>query len=206
MTTKNKKSRGIAWGSSNTKSNFIVPLRMFLLILFFEKKFTLHNVVIFVNYILQKYNFIFSFMFRFAINLQCGTDEGADIMYHFNPRIADNVLVCNNRCADSWGDEVRLEGLPIGSGDQFTLCIVAAKDGYQPIINGNPLPIFPHRLDMSAACTICIDGDVRIMDLTVDCPPVSSISDNMYEILEYFFYWKLIMEVWGYFAQSTYRT
>lgn len=96
-------------------------------------------------------------------------------MYHFNPRFGDNVLVCNNRCADSWGDEERLEGLPMGPGDQFTLCIVAAKDGYQPILNGNPLPLFAHRLDMCTACTISIDGDVRVLDLTVDCPPVSSV-------------------------------
>lgn len=116
------------------------------------------------------------FLPRFAINLQCGTDEGADIMYHFNPRFGDNVLVCNSRCADSWGDEERLEGLPIGPGDQFTLCIVAAKEGYQPILNGNPLTIFPHRLDMSAACSILIDGDIRLLDLTVDCPPVSVMS------------------------------
>nr|WBW70069.1 venom protein [Lampona murina] len=109
---------------------------------------------------------------RFTLNLQCGTDEGADIMYHFNPRFGDNVLVCNNRCADAWGEEQRLEGLPVGPGDQFTLCIVAAKDGYQPILNGNPLPLFAHRLDMAAACTICIDGDVTVSDLTVDCPPV----------------------------------
>lgn len=93
-------------------------------------------------------------------------------MYHFNPRFGDDIIVCNNRCADSWGEEERLQGVPMGPGDLFTLVIVAAKDGYQPIINGNPLPLFPHRLDMSAACSICIDGDVRVLDLTVDCPPV----------------------------------
>lgn len=117
--------------------------------------------------------------YRFTLNLQCGTDEGADIMYHFNPRFGDNVLVCNNRCADSWGDEERLEGLPIGPGDNFTLCIVAAKDGYQPILNGSPLPLFPHRLDMAAACSIIIDGDVKVKDLTVDCPPVRNSVINM---------------------------
>ncbi|KFM67265.1 beta-galactoside-binding lectin, partial [Stegodyphus mimosarum] len=109
---------------------------------------------------------------RFAVNLQCGIDEGADIMYHFNPRFGDNALVCNNRCADSWGAEERLDSLPVGPGDSFTLCIVAAKEAYLPFLNGNPLPAFAHRLDMSAACSICVDGDVRLTDVTIDCPPV----------------------------------
>ncbi|XP_054717647.1 galectin-6-like [Uloborus diversus] len=109
---------------------------------------------------------------RFVINLQCGTDEGADIMYHFNPRFGDDVIVCNNRCADSWGDEERLESVPMKPGEHFSLSIVAGKDGYLPVVNGNPLPVFTHRLDMSAACSICIDGDVVIKDLSVDCPPV----------------------------------
>ncbi|PRD36179.1 UNVERIFIED_CONTAM: Galectin-7 [Trichonephila clavipes] len=93
-------------------------------------------------------------------------------MYHFNPRFPENSIVCNNRCAESWGDEQALEGSPIVPGDRVTVVIVAAREGFIPFINGNPLPSFAHRLDICAACTIVIDGDIRLENVTFDSPPV----------------------------------
>ncbi|GFS65428.1 galectin-4 [Trichonephila inaurata madagascariensis] len=109
---------------------------------------------------------------RFHVNFQCGPKEDADIMYHFNPRFPENSIVCNNRCAESWGDEQALEGSPIVPGDRVTVVIVAAREGFIPFINGNPLPSFAHRLDVCAACTIVIDGDIRLENVTFDSPPV----------------------------------
>ncbi|GIY00340.1 32 kDa beta-galactoside-binding lectin [Caerostris darwini] len=109
---------------------------------------------------------------RFHVNFQCGAKEDADIMYHFNPRFPDNAIVCNNRCADSWGDEQSVEGSPIAPGDRIVGCIVAAKEGFIPFVNGNPLPTFPHRLDVCAACSVVIDGDIKLESVTIDCPPV----------------------------------
>ncbi|KAF8773669.1 32 kDa beta-galactoside-binding lectin like protein [Argiope bruennichi] len=109
---------------------------------------------------------------RFHVNFQCGAGEDADIMYHFNPRFPDNQLVCNNRCADTWGEEQTIDGLPVAPGDRVVVCIVAAKEGFIPFLNGNPLPTFPHRLDVCGACSIVVDGDISLESVTVDCPPV----------------------------------
>ncbi|KAG8197114.1 hypothetical protein JTE90_004374 [Oedothorax gibbosus] len=108
---------------------------------------------------------------RFHVNFQCGNRDDADIMYHFNPRFDHNTLVCNNRCAEAWGDEETLDGLPVAPGERINVTIVAAKEGFMPFLNGNPLPIFPHRLDVCAACTILVDGDISLENLTLDCPP-----------------------------------
>ncbi|XP_015906117.1 32 kDa beta-galactoside-binding lectin [Parasteatoda tepidariorum] len=108
---------------------------------------------------------------RFHVNLQCGEREDAEILYHFNPRFGDNALVCNSRCADSWGDEERFDGLPVASGENFSLCIVVSKDGFIPMMNNQPLPTFNHRVAYSGACTINVEGDVELKKIVLDCPP-----------------------------------
>ncbi|GFT03869.1 galectin-7 [Nephila pilipes] len=97
-------------------------------------------------------------------------------MYHFNPRFPENSIVCNNRCADSWGEEQSLEGSPIVPGERVTVVIVAAREGFIPFVNGNPLPSFAHRLDVCAACTVVIDGDIRLDTVTFDSPPTTPVT------------------------------
>lgn len=54
---------------------------------------------------------------RFQIHL--GYDED-DLAFHFNPRFHDDadgaVVVCNSKCAGTWGDEIRDAHNPLHRG------------------------------------------------------------------------------------------
>ncbi|XP_076354056.1 32 kDa beta-galactoside-binding lectin-like [Tachypleus tridentatus] len=108
---------------------------------------------------------------RFIVNVQCGPGMADDVVFHFNPRFPDGVVVRNIRSDDTWGEEERDGNMPFTPGDAFDLVICAASDGFHTMVNGQEFIKFGHRLEMHKACTLYIEGDLAIKDVWINSTP-----------------------------------
>ena len=83
----------------------------------------------------------------FAINLR-EAEDGGDILFHFNPRQEDSVVVRNTLSGGEWGGEERDQpNFPFGKGSNFLLRIEVTEDGYHTYVNGKPFINYGHRVD-----------------------------------------------------------
>ncbi len=62
----------------------------------------------------SKTNSLFSFL-RFHVDLM----RGHDVVFHFNPRFYENIVVRNTQLGGCWGPEERDGGFPFVQGRQF---------------------------------------------------------------------------------------
>lgn len=70
------------------------------------------------------------------------------ILFHFNPRVAENEIVMNSQLGASWGPEERIK-LPTGS--TFKVKVTVDDIGYHVFLNGSETEkhVFKHREDFS---------------------------------------------------------
>lgn len=70
--------------------------------------------------------------FRFAVNLKCGDDDGANIAFHFNPRFGERVVVLNSRVGGAWQKEERKQGdkFPFEKKDAFQIAMNVKEDRF----------------------------------------------------------------------------
>ena len=75
-------------------------------------------------------------------------EDGGDILFHFNPRQEDSVVVRNTLSGGEWGGEERDQpNFPFGKGSNFLLRIEVTEDGYHTYVNGKPFINYGHRVD-----------------------------------------------------------
>ena len=69
----------------------------------------------------------FVYLKRFEVNL---TNSRGDVLLHVNPRVNDRQLILNAAPGGAWGAEER-HPWRIPRGDQFTLIIMVAEQGFK---------------------------------------------------------------------------
>lgn len=78
--------------------------------------------------------FVLFFMFRFQVDLQCGSSikPRADVAFHFNPRFKrSGCIVCNTLESEKWGWEEITYEMPFEKGKSFEMAIMILKDKFQ---------------------------------------------------------------------------
>ncbi|CAI5780949.1 galectin-9 isoform X1 [Podarcis lilfordi] len=69
--------------------------------------------------------------FAFTVNL---LGENGDIVFHFNPRMNENEVVCNTKQNGGWGKEERWP-IPFEAGATFMMIIDVMSDCYRVTVN-----------------------------------------------------------------------
>lgn len=118
----------------------------------------------------------------FSINFQRGESDDSDIIFHFNPRFGDDAkVVRNSRQAGEWNEEELDGGFPFTREAEFVVMIVARNQTFHVWVNGSKFVSFAHRMDMTTASVLNIEGGVSITDVSIDCPPDSMPSGSGFE-------------------------
>lgn len=99
---------------------------------------------------------------RININLQTGSQAGADIAVHISVRISEGYIARNSCQHGAWGEEQGQGQLPIGPGQKFEILVLSAATDYKIAINGQHFAEFPHRIPPSYIKHLSIDGDLTL--------------------------------------------
>lgn len=105
---------------------------------------------------------------RFVVNLQCGSGQSDDVVFHFNPRMDDGYVVRNTRSDEQWAEEETAGGIPFACGEPFHLMIGTGSDAYRTWVNGQEFINFGHRMDMRNACILYVEGEADFEDIAID--------------------------------------
>jgi galectin-4 len=68
---------------------------------------------------------------RFEFNLLTGTQNGADVAFHFNPRFDQREAIRNSCQGGGWGAEEKQGVFPLQPGQEFEIQIVCFQEYYQ---------------------------------------------------------------------------
>jgi galectin-4 len=68
---------------------------------------------------------------RFEFNLLTGTQNGADVAFHFNPRFDQREAIRNSCQGGGWGAEEKQGGFPLQPGQEFEIQIICFPEHYQ---------------------------------------------------------------------------
>ena len=100
---------------------------------------------------------------RFSISI----GGGGTWFYHFNPRVAENVLVQNSHTDGRWGREERVS-LPadLGLGREFELTLCRAKDGFIVVLGKREMAAYRDRAPLDKIDTISLTVDEGVLTLT----------------------------------------
>jgi hypothetical protein len=81
-------------------------------------------------------------VYRFSVNLACGSTPASDLAFHLNPRFDQNFVVRNSRLGGRWGREecAASQRNPFKRGAKFYLTILAAEDGFMVTISFGFVP------------------------------------------------------------------
>ncbi|XP_038153609.1 galectin-9C-like [Cyprinodon tularosa] len=109
---------------------------------------------------------------RFHVNLQCGSSQGTNIAFHFNPRYNDGqpYVVTNTFQYGNWGSEERKLSSPLPPGYNFTLQITVTRDFYQVSVNGSHFTDYRHRIPFQHVDTISVAGKVEVSFISFSNP------------------------------------
>jgi hypothetical protein len=102
---------------------------------------------------------------RFEFNLLAGNFNGADVIFHFNPRFDQREAIRNSCQGGGWGAEEKQGGFPLQPGQQFEIQIICFPEHYQVNCNGQPWYTFRHRLPYQQVQALQIKGDVQISNV-----------------------------------------
>lgn len=101
---------------------------------------------------------------RFEINFVAAN---GNILFHFNPRIDEGVVVRNSEVGSEWQKEEREGGNPFKKGTAFDLVIVNEPYSIQVFVDNKRFATFAHRTGSpSHDYAICrIDGELELTGL-----------------------------------------
>jgi len=82
---------------------------------------------------------------QFAVNLR-HQESGGDIVFHFNPRLQNGVVVRNSCTGGNWGNEERQQpSFPFVAGQVCRLIILVEPHQFKVAVNNNHFVEFQHR-------------------------------------------------------------
>jgi hypothetical protein len=99
---------------------------------------------------------------RFEFNLLTGTENGADVAFHFNPRFDQREAIRNSCQGGGWGAEEKQGVFPLQPGQDFEIQIVCFQEYYQVNVNGHTWFTYQHRLPYQSVQALQVKGDVTI--------------------------------------------
>ncbi|XP_032896146.1 grifin [Amblyraja radiata] len=103
---------------------------------------------------------------RFEINFLCDRSEA--IAFHFNPRFADSLLVCNSYLANEWGKEERSATCPLEAEGLFQVEIYSDEEYFHVLLDGTAVCQFKHRVDNLKSITrLQVLDDVNISSVEI---------------------------------------
>lgn len=104
------------------------------------------------------------------INVQTGPALGPsdDINLHLSIRLDQRTIVRNHMQSRYWGTEENVGGCPLVRGQFVEILILAQSHGFKVAINGKHFCEFNHRLPLSSARFIHVDGEMTIESITMD--------------------------------------
>lgn len=114
------------------------------------------------------------------LNIQKGAavNPRDDVMLHVSVRPQENSIVRNHFQNNAFGPEERHGGNPVQAHQSFEIAITAEQSVYRITINGVHFCTFTHRLPLSLAQYLSIDGICTIAYVTIDHLGASSFPPN----------------------------
>lgn len=109
-------------------------------------------------------------MSRISINIQGGAalSPRDDVALHMSVRPSENIIVRNHLVNHVWGTEERFGGCPIRPGQHFDLLILAEHAAWKIAVNNQHFCLFNHRVSVTKAQYISMDGDCRIDSISLE--------------------------------------
>ncbi|KAG9340580.1 hypothetical protein JZ751_021402 [Albula glossodonta] len=96
---------------------------------------------------------------RFNINLRFP----GGIVFHFNPRMDESVVVRNSQLGGRWGTEERSGGMPFYRGQAFMITIMCDPQHYRVMVNGAQMFTYIHRHSALQQIDVLeVDGDISL--------------------------------------------
>lgn len=111
--------------------------------------------------------------FRIDIKTGAVIAPSDDINLHLSVRPNNNAIVRNHMVRHEWGPEERLGGCPIHYGQKFEILILAETEQFKIAVNGRHFCEFRHRIPLSTARFIYVEGQVKIHSIKVEGDPFS---------------------------------
>lgn len=104
---------------------------------------------------------------RFALDFICSRENGnTDIIYHFNIRFDEGVVVQNSKQNLVWGEEKRSRVMPFQTGGLFEIEISRKKDCFITSVDGKKFTVYqiPSGENLNSLfCThLCCGGDINV--------------------------------------------
>jgi len=78
------------------------------------------------------------------------TDTSGNIVFHFNPRFEDKVLVLNSKIDGKWGNEERPTGYNFDPQKYYTVDFLATEAYITISLDGKPFYDYKHRLPITS--------------------------------------------------------
>ncbi|XP_061452608.1 galectin-4 [Rhineura floridana] len=104
---------------------------------------------------------------RFVVNFACGSNDGDDIAFHFNPRFdGKDKIVLNTYQGRKWGKEEH-HSMPFQKGQHFEIVFLVNNDAYQVMVNRNPICSYVHRIRPERVQAVVADGDLELQSMTL---------------------------------------
>jgi len=101
---------------------------------------------------------------RFCINF---LNSKKDIVFHFNPRFDEKVVVRNTYIGGAWGKtEAREGGMPMEKNKAFDINIANESSEFVVVVNGKQFCTFAHKENEPPA-SIAIEGDINLTDFEI---------------------------------------
>ncbi|MFH4973886.1 hypothetical protein AB6A40_000595 [Gnathostoma spinigerum] len=104
---------------------------------------------------------------RFEVNF---VNKKGDILFHFNPRMSDKVIVRNAKIGASWGKEEREGPFPFKKEIGFDLVFLNEPFSIQIFYDGERIGTYAHRTDSPKDdyYGFRVDGDVEVTGIEFD--------------------------------------
>lgn len=106
----------------------------------------------------------------FGINFKCGRGSGADIAFHFNPRVSQGSVVRNTMQNGQWQKEEKHGGMPFKKETPFEIIFLVEESQFKIAVNGRHFTEFQHRIPLHKVQTLQIPPGVSIFFIRYDAP------------------------------------
>ncbi|KAK6998915.1 galectin-4 [Biomphalaria glabrata] len=98
----------------------------------------------------------------FSASFCVGPDTDYDVAFHYNPRLKDKIVYCNDKQRDDWGYEETEDYVPFKKDTVFELRFDVTQDGYEVSVDNTMVQFFKHRIPFQMVSHLYLTGDIRV--------------------------------------------